>query len=41
MGDLRSFIKKSEKKVSGKLTKEVKCFELLPDIDIDNLVEVN
>lgn len=39
MRDLRSFIKKSENKVSGKLIKQIKCLELLPEIDFDFLVE--
>lgn len=39
MGDVRSYIKKFDSKVSGKLTKQVKCFELLPEIDIDSLLE--
>lgn len=34
MGHLRTFIKKFEIKIKGKLTKKVKCFEIIPDVDI-------
>jgi len=31
MGDLRAYIRTFDHKITGKLTKEVKCFELVPD----------
>lgn len=31
MGDLRAHIRNFDYKVTGKLSKDVKCFELVPD----------
>lgn len=39
MGDLRSYIKRFEYKVVGKLTKKVRCFCLIPEVDIDSLIK--
>jgi hypothetical protein len=33
MGDLRAFIRKFDYKVTGKLHKQVKCFDLIPDVE--------
>jgi hypothetical protein len=38
MGDLRNFIRAQESKVTGKLGKKVKCFNLVEDIDLDKLM---
>lgn len=35
MGDLRNFIRAQQSKVTGKLGKKVKCFDLVEDIDLD------
>ncbi len=39
MGELRSFTRKFEYKVAGKLSKRVKCFELVPDFNINEIIE--
>jgi len=39
MGELRSFIREKESKVSGKLHKSVECFSLVPDFNLDLLIE--
>jgi hypothetical protein len=38
MGDLRAFIRTFDHKVTGKLTKDVKCFDTVPDIDLEALL---
>jgi hypothetical protein len=38
MGDLRNFIRHKEEKVSGKLGKNVGCFKLVENSDLDQLV---
>jgi hypothetical protein len=39
MGYLRNYIRSCELKITGKLTKTVKCFALVPDVDIDQLIQ--
>jgi hypothetical protein len=39
MGELRSFIRAKDEKVSGKLGKVVQCFNLVPEVDLDMLIE--
>jgi len=39
MGDLRNFIRAQESKVTGKLGKKVKCFELVENMDLDKLMQ--
>ena len=38
MGDLRNFIRAQGEKVTGKLGKNVKCFNLVEDFDLDKLM---
>jgi hypothetical protein len=38
MGDLRNFIRSREEKVTGKLGKNVNCFKLVGDLDLDRLM---
>ena len=39
MGDLRNFIRNQDQKIKGKLGKEVKCFNLVEDVDLDKLMQ--
>ena len=39
MGDLRAFIKQKESKVSGKLNKKVDCFSLVPELNLELMIE--
>jgi len=39
MGDLRNYIRLSQEKVSGKLGKQVACFSLVPNMDLDQLMK--
>ena len=39
MGDLRAFIKQKETKVSGKLRKQVECFTLVPEMNLDLMID--
>lgn len=39
MGELRSFIRAKDEKVTGKLGKIVKSFNLVPEVDLDSLIE--
>ena len=39
MGDLRNFIRSQEQKIKGKLGKEVKCFNLVEEVNLDKLMQ--
>lgn len=39
MGDLRSYIRTFDHKITGKLSKEVKCFDLVQDFDLDQIMD--
>ncbi len=39
MGDLRAYIRAFDHKITGKLAKEVKCFDLVPEIDVESIIE--
>ena len=38
MGDLRAYIRAFDHKITGKLAKEVKCFDLIPELDVDHIM---
>lgn len=38
MGDLRNFIRSKGEKITGKLGKNVECFKLVENYDLDGLV---
>ena len=40
MGDLRNFIREKGQKVTGKLPKQLKSFDLLPDIDLNQFMDI-
>lgn len=39
MGELRSFLKEKEVKAIGKLQKHVECFNLVPELNLDLLID--
>lgn len=39
MGDLRNYIRAQDQKLKGKLGKEVKCFNLVENVDLDKLMQ--
>jgi hypothetical protein len=39
MGDLRAFIRGFDHKVTGKLSKEVKCFDLVSNFKVEEILE--
>ena len=39
MGELRSFLKEKEVKAAGKLQKNVECFKLVPQVNLELMIE--
>ena len=40
MGHLRAFIKEQKVKIKGRLSKNVNCFVLVPEPDLNNLFPI-
>ena len=38
MGDLRAYIRTFDYKVTGKLTKDVKCFDMVAEVDLEAFI---